>query len=325
MKYKLFLPLVAFLLWNAVFVFSQGGLYQPVYIDSHDFWWDSSIRVITESSLDLPTEGEAAILQFELIPAVHILDEESISVYSRLYNPQGDLYAWDLQFFEKGPYATKQKYTVSSDYYFDVPGTWELRYIFFGPGRYGEFSQEERNQFFLNKSIVYSKNIRVLSFYEAQSLIISNNSLIIAKLGLLGGFVGFIFGLFGYYLIDYLKYRRKIKINCSWGLVTYTPSKIVFTIEVINYGRTAVTLSSAGIELEDNKILHILESEIRPLEFPKELPPGKSYSIHKEYDNLKNSLKDKNPKRAFVRDQTNKKYYSKNIRRFFSEEVKQEH
>ena len=92
----------------------------------------------------------------------------------------------------------------------------------------------------------------------------------------------------------------------------------VFSIQAINYGRIPVTLSSVGIEFKNtDEYLAITESDMIPIELPKELLPGTSHEIIMNYENLTNNLEGKIFKRAFIKTQINKKYYSKNIEKMF--------
>ena len=118
---------------------------------------------------------------------------------------------------------------------------------------------------------------------------------------------------------DHRKLSPKVRVNCYNGIIVDNETSIrTFIITVINHGNISVTLSGVGLELKNmDEMVTIIRSEIVPLEFPKELLPGKSYEIIKDYERLKYSLDGKIPKRAFIRDQTDKKYYSKNIEKMF--------
>ncbi|MBU4138965.1 MAG: hypothetical protein KJ729_03360, partial [Euryarchaeota archaeon] len=77
-------------------------------------------------------------------------------------------------------------------------------------------------------------------------------------------------------------------------------------------------LEKVGFSKSSEKFnLLIINSEIIPLEFPKELLPGKAYRVIKDYDKLIGNLEGKVPKRAFFIDQTGKTYYSNNIEKMF--------
>ena len=135
--------------------------------------------------------------------------------------------------------------------------------------------------------------------------------------------LAFLLGILSTIIADKIIHHPKIKVVCSHALAGYKSKDTmhVFNIKAINKGRVPITLSGVGMELEGNMDLHIMESDIIPIELPKEVLPGENYQILKNYKTLKEDIKknigNKQVKRAFFRDQTGRKYYSKNINAFF--------
>ena len=220
---------------------------------------------------------------------------------------------------------------------------WTLNYFIINKDYFRNYTLQEIR----DSQLTHKKKIHVLPYYEATSIIISKNSYIVSILGIIGPLFAFILGI----VYEDRKFSPKIKVNCFHGFVSDDSVegglKRTFNIEAINYGRTAVVLSSVGltfnkrifflsflslsrynafikvlekigfsISSEEIKLL-ILRSEIVPLEFPKEVLPGRSYSVFKDYLLLKQSLEGRIPQRAYFIDQTNKKYYSKDIKKMF--------
>lgn len=301
-----------------------------------------------DSELKLPTEGDYVNINFIITPYLENIEtNESFGALYFLDSPDGKSYSLGLAFFPYGPYEYGKNYYAQTNHSFDSPGIWTLNYIVINNSTFKNNSLQQVRDF----APFRTKKIHVLSYYEANSMILSNNSYKISILGVIGTFFAFLLGTFLNYLIDHRKFSPKIKVNCSHGFVDFrrgTPPVRTFSIEAINYGRTTVTLSSVGLNFNNKKLylfsflphciynsykkalekvgfsksseelkLLILNSEIVPLEFPKELLPGKAYSVIKDYDQLIKNLEGKIPKRAYFIDQTGKIYYSKNIEKMF--------
>ena len=297
-----------------------------------------------DSELKLPTEGENVNITFMMTPYLENIEtNESFDTLYFLDSPDGKSYSYGVGFFPSGPYEYGKNYYSHIHHSFDTPGIWTLNYFVINYNTTRNNSLQEVRDF----APFRTKKIHVLSYYEANSMTLSNNSYKISILGVIGTFFAFLMGTFLNYLIDHRKFSPKIKVNCSHGFVTGEPPVRTFSIEAINYGRTIVTLSSVGLNFnnkfylfnfiplriynayknalekisfskspEELKLL-ILNSEIVPLELPKELLPGKAYSVIKDYDLLIKNLEGKVPKRAYFTDQTGKIYYSTNIKKMF--------
>jgi len=277
-------------------------------------------ELLFDSELKLPMEGESVDINFIMTPYLENIDtNESYYVYYYFLSPDGSEYlSYDFPGFPQGPYEYGKKYNTHITHSFDTPGVWRL--YFFVTTK--DNIKNNSNQYIKYLAQFSTKRINVLSYYEANSMIQSNNSYKVSIVGVIGTLLAFILGTFLNYLYDIRKLSPKIKVQCSHGSVNNRMSNNkpikVFKIQAINYGRISVTLSSVGIEYKTNKeYLAIIYSDINPIEFPKELLPGTSYEIIMNYENLKNNLEGKNPKRAFVNAQINKKYYSKNIEKMF--------
>lgn len=277
-----------------------------------------SVELSFDSELKLPTEGDSVNYTFIMTPYLDsIKTNENFVVIYFLTSPEGALRVYGYSSFPKGPYEKGNYYSAHGTYNFDTPGIWNLEYMVATNNDTQTFKSPQE---FQKIHVLRYKKIHVLSFSEASSLRISNKSYEVSILGIITTFLAFILGIFANYIIEHYKFSPKIKVICNHGFVSNMPTGLirVFSIEAINYGRTAVTLSSVGIEIKNkNEVLQILESEIVRLELPKELLPGKSYTVIKNYENLKQTLNGKIPKRAFFADQTNRKYYSNNIENFF--------
>lgn len=274
-----------------------------------------------DSKLKLPMEGESIDINFIMTPYLgNIETNESFYVYYFFASPDGrEIYNYEIPGFPQGPYEYGKKYNTHITYRFDTPGIWKIYFFVITEDGIKNNSNEDIRYF----TEFTTQRIHVLSYYEANSMIQSKNSYIISILGIIGTFLGFILGTTLNFLYDSRKLSPKIRVKFSQGFVANrmpnTEPIRTFIIEAINYGRIPVTLSGVGIEFENaDEILTIIESEIIPIEFPKELLPGTSYQIIKDYENLKNTLEDKKPKKAFFRDQTGKKFYSKNIDKIFN-------
>ncbi|PWB56751.1 MAG: hypothetical protein C3F06_00525 [Candidatus Methanoperedenaceae archaeon] len=288
-------------------------LINPVYAFLGFAPYDIDVKFSFDSKLIFPAEGDTVKFNFILTP--YNQTNKYIGILYILDSPENQSYKSGFSDFSKDGTS----YSAFTNYSFDSPGVWTLNYFVLDK----DYAANHTFQDIRDDSLMYKKKIHVLSYYEANSMIISNNSYNVSIYGLISTIIAFLLGICLNYIIDNKKLSSKIKVNCLHGFVDFrsgTPPVRTFSFEAINYGRTAVTLSSMGLEIKDHdEILTIIESEIIPIEFPKELTPGKSFQIIKNYQILMQTLNGKVPKRAFFVDQTNKKYYSKNIEKMFRE------
>ncbi|MBU3967270.1 MAG: hypothetical protein KKG76_07860 [Euryarchaeota archaeon] len=300
-----------------------------------------------DSELRYPAEGDR--VKFNFILTIYSDNEtnEYLGVFYFFDSPENQSYRPGVSSFPTGlSYKQGESYSAFANYSFDSPGVWTLNYFAMNKDYSGNYTLQEIR----DNPRTHKKRIRVLSYYEANSMIISNNSYKVSIIGIIGTFFAFLLGIFLNYSIDRKKLSPKIKVNCSHGFVAdfRTAPVRTFSIEAINYGRINVTLSSVGFNFDNNNFylfnflphciyntykkalekvgfskssekfnLLIINSEIIPLEFPKELLPGKAYRVIKDYDKLIGNLEGKVPKRAFFIDQTGKTYYSNNIEKMF--------
>lgn len=274
------------------------------------------VELSFDSELNLPSEGDSVNVDFIMTPYLESIEtNESFAVLYFLDSPNGKFYRYGIGSFPEGPYEKGKNYYIHTIQNFDTPGIWTLNYFVVKNDGFKNNSVQD----FRDLAPFRTKRIHVLSYYEASSIIISKNSFKISILGIVGTFSAFLLGLFYNIINDRRKLSPKVKVNCYHGIRVDDKTSIrTFTITAINHGNIAVTLSGVGLELKNtDEIMTMIGSEIMPLEFPKELLPGKSYEIIKDYERLKYSLDGKIPKRAFIRDQTEKKYYSRNIEKMF--------
>lgn len=274
------------------------------------------VELSFDSELRLPSEGDSVNIEFIMTPYLESIEtNESFVVLYFLDSPNGEFYRHGIGIFPEGPYEKGKNYYTHTIQNFDTPGIWTLNYFVVKNDGFKNNSVQD----FRDLAPFRTKRIRVLSYYEASSIISSNNSSKLSILGIAVTFFVFLLGLFYKMINDRRKLSPKVKVNCYNGFTVDDESSIrTFTIKAINHGNISVTLSGVGLELKNtDEIMTITGSEIVPLEFPKELLPGKSYEIIRDYERLKYRLDGKIPKRAFIRDQTEKKYYSKNIEKMF--------
>lgn len=275
-----------------------------------------NVELSFESELNLPTEGDSVNIDFIMTPYLESIEtNESFAVLYFLDPPNEKFYKYGIASFPDGPYKKGKNYYAQTIQNFDAPGIWTLNYFVVT----NEGLKNNSLQYFRDLAPFRTKRIHILSYYEASSIIISKNSFKISILGIVGTFSAFLLGLFYNIINDHRKLSPKVKVDCINGLIVDDETSIrTFVIKAINHGNVSVTLSGVGLEFKNtDEIMTMTKSEIIQLEFPKELLPGKSYEIIRDYEKLKGILDERIPKRAFIRIQTEKKYYSKNIEKMF--------
>ncbi len=282
-----------------------------------------------DSKLSLPIEGDRVRFIFSMTPySEGFTLSENLYVDYIIVKPNGDTDSLGYASFHSGPYVGGTKYTAEISKELSTPGIWQIYYVvttgkdtnIIGEILFNSSSTDD----YLSQVYYHFKDIHVLSFYEGSSIKISSNSLWVSIIGVIGTFLAFLLGLFGNFVIDKYNNSPRIKVICRHGFVAYPNRQPlhVLNIEAINYGRVAVTFSGVGFDLKkqrnkEKQIVTILDSNVVPFKFPVELLPGKSFTIIKNYKELRKSIKSKNPTKAFFRDQTGKVYYSKNVKKLF--------
>ncbi len=135
----------------------------------------------------------------------------------------------------------------------------------------------------------------------------------ISLLGLLITVVGAVLGLVGViYKIYYDMPHVRLKI--SLAIVKYPEgdvdsNAIVFSID--NNGKIPIIISFAGIMLDDKNI--VIKNN-----FPATIQVWDKFAISRNYESMKNELKDKNIKYFYFQDSSGKKYKSKKIKKYFN-------
>ena len=273
--------------------------------------------IFYDSELSLPTEGDYVNLLFQMTP-IQTKTTQDFGVLYYIISPENIVYKTGVAFFPHGSYYNNQTYQSDITIRLNLPGIWKLKYVVV-TNHDLELIDGQFNDY-LNTGVLYTEPIHVLSFYEATSVQISNNALMVSVIGVIGTFLAFLLGLFGNFLIDKYNNSPRIKVVASsCGFVSDGVNQTqTFSIEAINYGRVGVTLDSVGILLKKpNKKLHFLRGSITPLNLPYELLPGKRYSVIRSYAQMKRDIGSKIPDKTYLTDQTGKKYLSKSIKNMF--------
>lgn len=132
---------------------------------------DVDVELSFDPELRLPTEGDQ--VKFNFIYTPYSDNQTYFGVFYILDSPENQSYRKSISFFPNGPYERGKSYSTFTNYSFDSPGVWTLKYFLMD-----KYDPE-------NITETHMKKIHVLSYYEANSMIISNNSLIVSILGLI--------------------------------------------------------------------------------------------------------------------------------------------
>ena len=110
----------------------------------------------------------------------------------------------------------------------------------------------------------------------------------------------------GWNIYNNLQDRAKIKVETKFGfMVGDNSKKHLLFVNVMNFGKRPITLSSMGLRAEDGGNL----LNLKTISLPYELGEGKS---HPEWFDIE-VLKGRNWKFAWYKDETGKLYKSKSI------------
>ena len=134
--------------------------------------------------------------------------------------------------------------------------------------------------------------------------IINNFTLIIA---IWGAILSTIWTIWGVY--NSLQDRAKVKVKTNFGFLTYRDGPVgepQLLITAINKGKRPITLSSMGIRIGDTNLINM-----HTMGLPCKLEEGRS---HCEWFKVAD-LKDKDCDFAWYKDETEKLYKSKSIRK----------
>lgn len=115
--------------------------------------------------------------------------------------------------------------------------------------------------------------------------------------------------------------KPKLKVVSSLGLLSWGEIEKIVSFEAINIGRYPITLSSAGLHLENNKTMFFMSPEDR---LPIQLNPGTNHTIFRPLDKfLKEIKKEGNPLYVWFKDQTGKEYRGKmvNLKNFMKNDA----
>ena len=304
----------------ATFAYSERYLPEGQKITSID------LSLHFDSELNLPTEGDSINFMFSMSPYNgDIQTNESFYVDYAFIKPDGQFGPVGFASFPEGPYVKGKTYHANTKKELGTPGIWKVYYTVTNNEDFKNIGDALFNssnpQDYQNRVALRSKEIHVLSFYEASSIRSSNNSVNVSIIGVIGTFLAFLLGMFGNFIIDRFNYSPKIKVSCAHAFIK-DGSKIIpaFSIEAINYGRVSVTLDGVGIRMKEPKEnLWIIKGTITPLQFPFELLPGKNHTVLQVYQDLKKDIEGKIPDKAYFKDETGRIYYSGSVKKMFKE------
>lgn len=115
----------------------------------------------------------------------------------------------------------------------------------------------------------------------------------------------------------YLQNNPRLKVEVKYGYIMNIESIESLMVNVANKGKTNITISSVGFELNQTKGFYSL-FQLMDHNLPVTLKEGESYTFHDSLPYIKKQLeklpKDSQiPKYAWVQDQSGKKYKSKDI------------
>jgi hypothetical protein len=114
------------------------------------------------------------------------------------------------------------------------------------------------------------------------------------------------------------KNKRNVKINLTTGYITSDRglSNLMIVIEFVNPGFKTVTINSPELKIFDGKNI-IIPNPSRNVRFPHSLEEGKSAHVWIDIEDFQRELLQSRYKetvklKGAIRDQTGKKFYSKN-------------
>ncbi|MDP1553027.1 MAG: hypothetical protein Q8M06_08445 [Methanobacteriaceae archaeon] len=117
--------------------------------------------------------------------------------------------------------------------------------------------------------------------------------------------------------IYYLQNHPRLKVEVKYGYIMTTESVESLMIHVSNRGKTKITISSVGFELNQVKgnisVFQFLDKNL-----PVKLQEGESHTFNDSFPYIKKQLEklpkeSRIPKYVWVEDQSGKKYKSKDI------------
>lgn len=141
-----------------------------------------------DSELGLPTEGERVKFNFILTP--YSDNQTYLGFFYILDSPENQSYKSGVSLFPNSHHEPGKSYSAFTNYSFDSPGIWTLKYFLMNKDYSGNYTSQEIRE----NSQTHTKKIHVLPYYEANSIIISKNSIYISILGLLIPLVSYFLG-----------------------------------------------------------------------------------------------------------------------------------
>lgn len=110
--------------------------------------------------------------------------------------------------------------------------------------------------------------------------------------------------------------KVKVKVTANIGFetgISNTPREI-YIFEAVNIGKRPVTLTNAGIRVENKSNVQFIQNN----NLPKKLKEGETVSFFRYANEFYDEIKDHKAKYLWFRDTQGKTYKSKNTKKLFS-------
>ena len=116
--------------------------------------------------------------------------------------------------------------------------------------------------------------------------------------------------------------KAKVKVSAGVGILTYkqgAKTRVAYFFSAVNSGKRPVTLTSAGLGIEDNKNMIFMEAE-----FPKKLEEGERFVFYRMCTDFYPEVKKHKVEYLWFKDSLEKTYKNRAVRTLFSQEYKDE-